>query len=33
MTKEKYLITGALGCLGAWVIRNLVQDWNTTCCI
>ena len=26
MTKEKYLITGGLGCLGAWVIRNLVQS-------
>ena len=25
MSNEKYLITGALGCLGAWVIRNLVQ--------
>ena len=26
MTAEKYLITGGLGCLGAWIIRNLVQS-------
>lgn len=25
MSKDKYFITGGLGCLGAWVIRNLVQ--------
>ena len=25
MSKEKYFITGGMGCLGAWVIRNLVQ--------
>ena len=23
---ERFLITGALGCLGAWVVRNLIQD-------
>ncbi len=26
MSKEQYLITGGMGCLGAWVIRNLVQN-------
>jgi nucleoside-diphosphate-sugar epimerase len=26
MTTQKYLITGGLGCLGAWIIRNLVQS-------
>jgi len=25
MTKETFLVTGALGCIGAWVVRNLVQ--------
>lgn len=24
--KEHFFITGALGCLGAWVVRNLVQE-------
>jgi len=28
MTKEKYFITGGLGCLGAWVIRNLIRSGN-----
>lgn len=23
---ERFLITGALGCLGAWVVRHLIQD-------
>ncbi len=25
MTKEHFLITGAMGCIGAWVVRNLIQ--------
>lgn len=25
MHREKFLVTGAMGCLGAWVVRNLVQ--------
>jgi UDP-glucuronate 4-epimerase len=26
MTEEKYLVTGGLGCIGAWVVRNLVRE-------
>ena len=26
MSTESYLITGALGCIGAWVVRNLVRE-------
>lgn len=26
MNQEQFFVTGALGCLGAWVVRNLVQD-------
>ena len=26
MNKERFLVTGALGCIGAWVVRNLIQD-------
>ena len=26
MTNETFMITGAMGCIGAWVLRNLVQD-------
>ena len=26
MADEKFLVTGAMGCLGAWVVRNLVQE-------
>ncbi len=26
MTTERYLVTGALGCIGVWVVRNLVQE-------
>jgi nucleoside-diphosphate-sugar epimerase len=25
MTHERFLVTGALGCIGAWVLRNLVR--------
>jgi nucleoside-diphosphate-sugar epimerase len=26
MANERFFVTGALGCLGAWVVRNLVQE-------
>ncbi|GAB4441795.1 MAG: SDR family oxidoreductase [Anaerolineae bacterium] len=26
MTAERFFITGALGCLGAWIVRNLVAE-------
>nr|BBH93230.1 hypothetical protein KTA_14290 [Thermogemmatispora argillosa] len=26
MTQERFLVTGALGCIGAWVVRNLVRE-------
>ena len=26
MADERFLVTGALGCVGAWVVRNLVRD-------
>ena len=26
MGEERFLITGALGCIGAWVVRNLVRE-------
>lgn len=26
MGKHRFLVTGALGCIGAWVVRNLVQS-------
>ncbi len=26
MTDERFLITGALGCIGAWAVRNLVRE-------
>lgn len=26
MADERFLVTGALGCIGAWVVRNLVQS-------
>ncbi len=25
MSEERFLVTGALGCIGAWVVRNLMQ--------
>jgi UDP-glucuronate 4-epimerase len=28
--EERFLITGALGCIGAWVVRNLVQEGVAT---
>jgi nucleoside-diphosphate-sugar epimerase len=30
MNNERFLITGALGCIGAWVVRNLVRSGVTT---
>ena len=31
MAEERFLLTGALGCIGAWVVRNLIQaDIPTT---
>ncbi|MBV9791262.1 MAG: NAD(P)-dependent oxidoreductase, partial [Chloroflexi bacterium] len=26
MAHERFLVTGALGCIGAWVVRNLVRE-------
>ena len=26
MSEERFLVTGALGCVGAWVVRNLVRE-------
>jgi UDP-glucuronate 4-epimerase len=26
MSKERFLVTGALGCIGAWTVRELVRD-------
>ena len=31
MSEERFLVTGAMGCIGSWVVRNLVQKGlNTT---
>jgi nucleoside-diphosphate-sugar epimerase len=30
MSKQSYLVTGALGCIGAWVVRNLVREGTPT---
>jgi nucleoside-diphosphate-sugar epimerase len=30
MSDDHFLVTGALGCVGAWVVRNLVQSGVTT---
>jgi len=30
MNNETFLVTGALGCIGAWVVRNLVRSGATT---
>lgn len=29
MSQETFMITGAMGCIGSWVMRNLVQDGAT----
>ena len=26
MTEERFLVTGALGCVGAWTVRELVRE-------
>lgn len=26
MSKERFLVTGALGCIGAWTVKNLVEE-------
>jgi UDP-glucuronate 4-epimerase len=26
MANERFLVTGALGCIGAWVVRNLIRE-------
>ena len=26
MTDERFLVTGALGCIGAWTVRNLIRE-------
>ena len=26
MAQQHFFVTGAMGCIGAWVVRNLVQD-------
>ena len=26
MNDEVFMVTGALGCIGAWVLRSLVRD-------
>jgi nucleoside-diphosphate-sugar epimerase len=26
MARERFLVTGALGCIGAWVVRNLIRE-------
>lgn len=30
MTNERFLVTGALGCIGAWVVRNLIHEGIST---
>ena len=30
MSEERFLVTGAMGCLGAWVVRNLVRQGIAT---
>jgi nucleoside-diphosphate-sugar epimerase len=30
MSEQHFMVTGALGCIGAWVVRNLVQSGITT---
>ncbi|MDX1522363.1 MAG: SDR family oxidoreductase [Anaerolineae bacterium] len=30
MSQEHFLVTGAMGCIGAWVVRNLVHDQVAT---
>lgn len=30
MAEERFLVTGALGCIGAWIVRNLVREGIVT---
>src|SRR5947209_8921826 len=30
MSDERFLVTGALGCIGAWVVRNLIREGTPT---
>ena len=30
MSTERFLVTGAMGCIGAWVVRNLVKEGTLT---
>ncbi len=30
MSEERFFVTGALGCIGAWVVRNLVREGKPT---
>ncbi len=30
---ERFLVTGSTGCIGAWVVRNLVRDGTYTCAL
>jgi nucleoside-diphosphate-sugar epimerase len=30
MSKERFLVTGAMGCIGSWIVRNLVQEEIST---
>lgn len=30
MSKERFLVTGAMGCIGSWIVRNLVQQKIST---
>jgi nucleoside-diphosphate-sugar epimerase len=31
--KERFLVTGSTGCIGAWVVRNLVREGTYTCAL
>jgi nucleoside-diphosphate-sugar epimerase len=33
MTESHYLVTGALGCIGAWTLRNLVESGARVTCL
>jgi UDP-glucuronate 4-epimerase len=31
--EERFLVTGATGCIGAWVVRNLIREGRFTCAL